>query len=70
MSSFVLPFYSDFFSIAGFVVLLSAVGFAGTCCWAVFGAAFERVFKKYNKVLNAVMALLLVYCAVSMVYHG
>lgn len=70
MSSFVLPYTDDFFNIAGFVVLLSVVGFTGTCCWAVFGAVFERVFKKYNKVLSAVMALLLTYCAASMVFHG
>ncbi|NCB50603.1 MAG: lysine transporter LysE [Clostridia bacterium] len=66
MSSFVLPCYRDFVSLAGFVVLLSFIGFAGTCCWALFGAAFERFFKKYSKILNAVMALLLVYCAFSM----
>lgn len=67
LSSFVLPYYRDFMTIAGFVLLLSFVGFAGTCCWALFGAAFESFFKKYNKALNAVMALLLVYCALTMV---
>ena len=67
LSSFVLPYYSSFIAITGFVLLLSVIGFAATCCWALFGSAFERFFKKWGKILNAVMALLLVYCAVSMI---
>ena len=66
LSSFILPHYRGFAAIAGFVFILSAIGFTGTCCWALFGAAFERFFKKHRTVLNAVMALLLVYCAATM----
>ena len=66
MSSFVLPYYRSATGIALFVVVLAFVGFVGTCCWAMFGAAFDRFFKKYSKIVNAVMALALVYCAVTM----
>lgn len=41
-------------------------GFLCTLLWAVFGAVFERFFKRWSKVVNAVMALLLVYCAATM----
>lgn len=67
LSSYVLPYYHSFAAVALFVFILAFVGFAGTCAWALFGAAFEKFFKKYEKVLNAVMALLLVYCAATMV---
>ena len=43
-----------------FVVLFSNI------CWVTFGSVFQRFFEDYKKVLNAVMALLLVYCAVSL----
>ena len=66
MSSFVLPYSRGTAHIVLFVLLLTAVGFAGRCGWALFGAAFERFFKKYSKILNAVMALMLVYCAAAM----
>ena len=66
MASFILPYYRDPFHIAGFVLVTSAVCFTSTCCWAAFGAAFDRLFKRHGRVLNAVMALLLVYCAVTM----
>lgn len=43
-----------------FVVLFSNI------CWVLFGSIFQKFFEDYKKVLNAVMALLLVYCAVSL----
>lgn len=67
MSAFVLPYYKGILPVSGFVIVLSAVGFLGTCSWALFGAVFERIFTKYNNILNAVMALLLVYCAITMI---
>lgn len=66
MSSFVLPNYHSFAAVAGYVVLLSLIGFSGTCCWLLFGAAVEHFFKRYGRILNAIMALLLVACAASM----
>ena len=65
-SSFILPHYNNVMILVGFVILLSFVGFSGTCCWSFFGAAFERFFKQCAKVINTVMALLLVYCAATM----
>lgn len=68
MSAFILPHYSDVVIISAFIFLLSFIGFSATICWAVFGAVFEGLFKKYGKILNAVMALLLVYCAATMIF--
>lgn len=65
MSTFILPHYKGFFALVPFVLLLSFVGFAGTVCWALFGAVFQIFFNKHSKIMNALLALLLVYCAVS-----
>lgn len=67
ISTFVLPYYKSIPSLGFFVLILSLMGFAGTFCWALFGAIFERVFKEHKKGLNIVMALLLVYCAISII---
>ena len=66
LSSFVLPHYGSLPVLALFCVILSVTGFLCTLLWAVFGAVFERFFKRWSKVVNAVMALLLVYCAATM----
>ena len=34
--------------------------------WLLFGSMFQRFFEQYKKGLNLIMALLLVYCAVSL----
>ena len=67
MSSYILPVYQAPLILSGFILLLSLVGFSGTVCWAVFGSAFSKIFKEHRKLLNGIMALLLVYCAVSLV---
>ena len=67
ISTFVLPYCQTPYQIAFFVMILILMGFVGTCCWALFGSVFQKLFARYRKQLNAAMALLLVYCAVSTV---
>jgi threonine/homoserine/homoserine lactone efflux protein len=66
MSSYILPHYKEMPILILFAFLLSFVGFTGTICWALFGSLFNIVFNKHGKILNIVMALLLLYCAVSL----
>lgn len=68
ISSFVLPYYRDFWHVLLFVVIMSLTCLVCTSCWALFGSAFERFFRQHGRLLNLVMSLLLVYCAVSMVW--
>ena len=65
ISTFVLPYYKGFWALLPFVLLMSVVGFAGTCCWSLFGAVFERFFRQHKKAMDVLLSLLLVYCAVS-----
>ncbi len=68
MSTYILPYYADIPSIALFALLASALAFVSTNCWALFGSVFQRVFAKYKRAVNAVMALLLVYCAAMILF--
>ncbi len=65
MSLYILPVYSSKVSLAGFTLVLTAIGASGSYVWALFGAAFCRFFQRHRKVVNTIMALLLVYCAIS-----
>jgi cysteine/O-acetylserine efflux protein len=64
-SSFILPYYSDFGALFLFAMLLAFVGFLATSCWAMFGAMFQKLLSKYKKPFNIMMALLLIYSALS-----
>lgn len=66
ISTFIVPYYKSVFMLASFSVILAFVGFVGTCCWALFGSIFQKFLVKNYKAVNIVMALLLVYCAVSL----
>ena len=67
MEAYILPYYhGKYMSLIFFALLLAFIGFAFTLCWALFGSVFKTLFSKYAKVTNTIMALLLVYCAVSL----
>lgn len=67
MEAYILPYYSsNHLALFGFALLLAFIGFIFTNLWAAFGSIFKLLFSKYSKITNIIMALLLVYCAVSL----
>lgn len=67
MEAYILPYYSgNFPALFAFAMLLAFIGFVFTLCWSAFGSLFRRLFSTHAKAVNAVMSLLLVYCAVSL----
>lgn len=67
MEAYILPYYSNNeLYLFGFALLLAFIGFSFTLGWAAFGSIFKQLFSKYAKITNTIMALLLVYCAISL----
>ncbi len=67
MEAYILPFYQGKWgTLIFFALLLAFIGFIFTVCWSLFGTVFKMLFSKYAKVTNTILALLLVYCAVSL----
>ncbi len=66
MSAYILPAFQSSWALFGFAILLAFVGFSGTVFWALFGAVFCKILAKHAKVVNAILALLLVYCAITL----
>lgn len=67
MESYILPYYSkQLLVLFEFSILLAFIGFLFTLCWSIFGSIFKQMFSKYAKITNTIMALLLVYCALSL----
>lgn len=65
VSTFIIPYYKSIFVLGLFAVSLSFVAFISTCSWALFGSVFQKFLVKNEKAINAIMALLLVYSALS-----
>lgn len=66
MSLYILPVYQSAGAFIGFTIILSLIGASGSFVWALLGAAFCNFFSKHSYIVNLVMVLLLVYCAVSL----
>lgn len=66
LEAYVLPAFSNQYLIILFCALLAINAFNCTLCWALFGSLFRKILSKYGKITNTIMALLLVYCAISL----
>ena len=69
VTSFILPYYTSYLSFLVFSLFLGAVGLLSSACWGLFGSILEKYLTKHRKLFNITMGLLLVYSAVSIVFH-
>lgn len=68
MSLYILPVFHSTTALIGFTIILTFIGASGTYVWALFGSAFCKFFARHTQAVNCVMALLLLYCAVSLFF--
>ena len=66
MSLYILPAFHSAGALIGFTLVLTVIGASGSFVWAVCGSAFCGFFARHTRAVNLIMALLLVYCAVSL----
>jgi threonine/homoserine/homoserine lactone efflux protein len=66
MSSYILPHYTFIPILLVFCISLSFIAFAATLSWSLFGSVFSILFDKHRAILNIIMAVLLLYCAISL----
>ncbi|MGG2090749.1 LysE family transporter [Priestia aryabhattai] len=65
IATFILPYHNSNFSLIMYSLFLAFVGFVSTFCWSLFGSVFQKFLSKYRSQFNIVMALLLMYSAIS-----
>ncbi|MGG2055405.1 LysE family transporter [Lysinibacillus pakistanensis] len=70
VATYILPYYSSYFSFFLFAVFLGIVGILSTSSWALFGSAFQKMLHQYRQPFNIIMALLLVYSAISILVQS
>ncbi len=66
LSVYVIPNYSNKAIIALFALLLALVGTTSTVCWALAGSSLRLLFSQHTKIVNGVLAILLLWCTVSL----
>lgn len=68
LSAFVLPYTQNILSVTAVSILLAVIGCLGNLVWALAGHLFQSIFRQYGRLVNRVLALLLIYCAVRMFF--
>lgn len=67
-SGFILPYDDSLATRIAAVGVLTFFGSTGTVVWALTGALLQRFFRAYARVINTVMALLLLACVVPLLF--
>ena len=62
-SAYILPYESRIYMLFFFAVYLMILGALGNLIWAFAGNVLKRFYTRYYRLMNAVMALLLVWCS-------
>ena len=67
LEAYIIPVYGgDLPLVCLMAVGLATIGFSAHLTWALFGGAMKKLFTSHARTVNTVLALLLVYCAVSL----
>lgn len=66
-TGFILPYQQSPLAICGFILLLSLIGNGATHIWAVAGAMLGSFLRKYWRIANLCMAMLLLYSAIHLI---
>lgn len=66
-TGYVLPHTAQLSALLFHSAVITAVGIAGTLSWAAAGSIFQKFLKKYYRLFNIVMGIILLWCAVSLI---
>ncbi len=67
-SLFIIERFHDPLSIGLFAIILAFIGFVATSTWALGGNLFRPFLKKYYRIFNIVMGILLIYTAIASLF--
>ena len=67
LTTYVLPYAGNYSDVLTIAAVLPFTGPIANLLWLFAGALLQRFFRDYQKTVNIVMALLLAFCAVSIV---
>ncbi len=67
-TAYVLPYGASFQTLLIHVAVITVIGVSGTITWAIAGGVLQRFLQKYYRPFNIIMALILLWCAGSLLF--
>lgn len=65
-TNYILPYFTTLPAVAAKAALIPLGGLCSCMFWATFGSFFCGFYARHTKLLNSIMALALVYCAIAL----
>jgi len=66
LTGYILPFYSLLSVLILFEMVIATIGTVATLMWAVLGGVFQKLYVKYYRIINTVLAIALLACVISL----
>jgi cysteine/O-acetylserine efflux protein len=66
LAGYVMPYYSSLGLLLFFEMIIAAIGSLATLTWIFFGGLFQKTYFKHFRVINIILALLLLQCGVGL----
>ena len=66
MTGFVVSYSTSFVVLLLFELIIATIGTIATCTWIGLGVLIQKLYSKYYRVVNIILALMLLECAYSM----
>lgn len=67
LTGYVIPYYTSFGMLLFFEMIIATIGTIATLSWIFFGGLFQNTYFKYFRIINIILALLLLQCAGALV---
>lgn len=68
INGYVVPYFKKYVVIFAFEMLIAFVGSIASLTWAFMGVKLQKIYKKKYKIINVILAVFLIYCAVMMLF--
>lgn len=67
MTGYITEYSASFIMILGFELIIATMGVMATITWIGMGLVIQRVYLKYFRVINIILAIILLECGYSMI---
>lgn len=67
LTGYVIPYYGSFGALLLFELIIATIGTIATLTWIFLGNLFQKVYLRFFRAVNIVLALVLLECAAAMV---
>jgi len=66
LTGYITPYYSSLETLLFFEMIIAIVGTIATLTWIFFGGLLQKTYFKHYRIINIILALLLLQCAVAL----